>query len=471
MSRVLVKPFEFFEFGGEWFVYNIKSRRHHKVKESDISAVRSVFENREKELSKNDKEILKSYQLLSKDPLDYEEETDKLAANLKRIRGKNDPVTLELMVSQSCNMSCEYCYGSGGNYHESGLMDFETAKRGLDWFRKLYPKNRPLKPQIAFFGGEPMLNFPVVKQSADYALELFKEEGVSFGMATNMTLITDEQLDYFAGFDDFKLLVSIDGPENIHNKQRPLLNGKNSYRVTAERIRKAISKGIFCTGRATVYADTDRTLVAEEMKKLGLLNWQLSIVSGCAADGITRNDNNLVYERWLREWPKKGVALVSAIKERSKKKTEEFLPDEDFINTFIRGISESTVSSDVMGCIAGRGQYALSASGKLYPCHRFVGMDDFCYGKLSDFPSDTGWDEFKSERLEINKECRKCFLRYYCGGDCYYQCFADGKDKSIYGMSDLFCEYTRMRMKLLVYFFNALSPEEKRWFISSLPGK
>ena len=471
MSRVLVKPFELFEFGGEWFVYHIKSRRHHKVKESDISVIRSVYENTEKELSEQEKEILKKNLLLSEDALDYEEETDKLVKNIKNIRQKNYPVTLELMVSQSCNMHCEYCYGSEGNYHESGLMDFETAKRGLDWFRKNYPTDLPVKPQIVFFGGEPMMNFPVIKQSVDYALSLFEKEGVGFGMATNMTLITDEELDFFAGLDDFKMLVSVDGPENIHNKQRPLTDGRNSYNVTAECIRKAISKGIVCTGRATVYADTDRTLVAEEMKTLGLSNWQLSIVSGCAVDGITRNDSNIVYERWLKEWPEKGVALVHAIKMRDLERAKELLSDEDFKNTFIRGISDNNISSDVMGCIAGRGQYALSASGRLYPCHRFVGMDDFCYGELSDFPLDAGWNEFKSERLEINKECRKCYLRYYCGGECYYQCYTDGPNKSIYGMSELFCEYNRMRMKLLVYFFNALSPEDKRWFIRSLSGK
>ena len=471
MSKVLVKPFELFEFGEEWFIYRIKSRRHRRVEESDLSILRSIFENTEKELSEQEKEVLKSYQLLSDDLLDYEEDTDQLADNLKNIRGKNYPVTLELMVSQSCNMRCEYCYGSGGTYHESGQMDFETAKRGLDWFRKYYPADRLLKPQIAFFGGEPMMNFPVIKQSADYALSLFKKEGVSFGMATNMTLITDEQLDYFAGLDDFKLLVSVDGPENIHNKQRPLLNGKNSYEVTAERIRKAISKGIECTGRATVYAETDRTLIAKEMEKLGLSNWQLSIVSGCAVDGITRNDNEIVYARWLEEWPSKGVALVSAIRERNKETAEKLIAEEDFKNTFIRGISDNQYSSDVMGCIAGRGQYALSASGKLYPCHRFVGMEDFCYGELSDFPLEAGWKEFRSERLDVNEKCRKCFLRYYCGGDCYYQSYTDGKDKSIYGMNDLFCEYNRMRMKLLVYFFNALSPEEKRWFIRTLSEK
>ena len=471
MKRVLVKPFELFEFGGEWFVYHIKSRRHHKVKESDASVIRSVYENTEKELSEREKEILKKYLLLSEDPLDYEEETDKLVKNLKNIRQNNYPVTLELMVSQSCNMQCEYCYGSGGNYHESGLMDFETAKRGLDWFRKFYPGDCLVKPQIAFFGGEPMMNFPVIKQSVEYALSLFKKEGVAFGMATNMTLVTDEQLDFFAGLDNFKLLVSVDGPESIHNKQRPLSDGRNSYKVTAERIQKAMSKGITCTGRATVYANTDRTLVAEEMKKLGLSNWQLSIVSGCAVDGITRNDSNIVYERWIEEWPEKGIALVNAIKMRNIKRAEELLSDEDFKNTFIRGISDNNISSDVMGCIAGRGQYALSASGRLYPCHRFVGMDDFCYGELSDFPLDTGWNEFESERLEINKECRKCFLRYFCGGECYYQSYTDGQNKSIYGMSDLFCEYNRMRMKLLVYFFNALSPEDKRWFIRVLSGK
>ena len=504
MKRVLVKPFELFEFGGEWFVYHIKSRRHHRVAEADVSVLQAVCENvgnglsegelserekesleekcelseREKELSgeafelsNQEKEILRKYQLLSIDPLDYEEETDKLVANIKRIRQKNYPVTLELMVSQSCNMRCEYCYGSGGNYHESGLMDFETAKRGLDWFRKFFPADRGVKPQIAFFGGEPMMNFSVIKQSADYARSLFKDEGVAFGMATNMTLITDEQMDYFSGLDDFQLLVSVDGPENIHNKQRPLTDGRNSYEVTAERIAKAISKGITCTGRATVYADTDRTLVAEEMKKLGLTNWQLSIVSGCAVDGITRNDSSIVYERWLKEWPQKGTALVGAIRERNLENAKELLSDVDFMNTFIRGISDNNCSSDVMGCIAGRGQYALSASGRLYPCHRFVGMDEFCYGEISDFPLGAGWDEFKSERLEKNKECRKCFLRYFCGGECYYQCYTDGPDKSIYGMSDLFCEYNRMRMKLLVYFFNALSPEDKRWFIRAMNGR
>ena len=260
------------------------------------------------------------------------------------------------------------------------------------------------------------------------------------------------------------LLVSIDGPREIQNRQRPLKNGQDSYAVCAERIRAALARGIRCTGRATVYADTDRDAVVQEMKLLGLPAWQLTAVSGCAADGIRRDDTERLYRKWLDDFPKQIIRFVDAVRARDKKAADAIMANDDLRKLIIEGVNGAVIPQNIMGCSAAKSHIAVAANGDLYPCHRFVGMEAFRCGRPGN--REPGWPEFAQSRLELCGECARCPLRFACSGACYYQSYTDGPEPSIYSMPRYFCDYTRMRAKLKIYVYHMLTVEDKRWYFT-----
>lgn len=467
--QVDVKPYELFEVSGHWFLMKIKSLRHQAVRGEDVLLLserknQTVWEADEAAMS-----VLKRYGLRSESRWDEEAELKRLKKMCREHRTQNRIGMMELFVSQSCNMSCGYCYGSDGSYHRQGMMDWDTAKKAIDW---LYENAaEPEQVNIVFFGGEPLMNFPLIKKSIAYAEETFGAGRITYGMATNMTLMSDEYLDFLAALPKFYLLVSFDGPREVQNRQRPMRDGRDSYDVCAERIKAALRRGIYCTGRATVYADTDRQAVVEEMKKLGLSNWQLTPASGCASDGIRRDHAARLNAYWLRTMPGQITGFVEAVKRRDKAAADLLMKDDDLHKIILEGVCGAELPRGIFGCSAGCSHLAVSAAGELYPCHRFVGMQEFCSGNLLTGERKEGWREFGLERMECFRQCETCFLRYMCGGACYYQCYTDGQRKSIYSMPEHFCDFMRMYTRLQIYVSHMLDEEDKRWYFTRRCGQ
>lgn len=460
--ELFVKPFDLFEVNGQWFLLKTKSLMHKMVLQEDVAFLKEIQGKPSIAASPREQELLKYYRLIDRAPWNEEEEQTRLSQVFHSHATKKCLAVMELFVAQNCNMGCIYCYGSDGSYHQKGLMTADTARGAIKWFHSCCEK--PKEAAIVFFGGEPMMNFPVIRESIEYAEKLFGEGQLSYGMATNMTLMTDTQLDFFASLPKMNLLVSIDGPKEIQNRQRPLKNGRDSYEVCAERIRAALARGIPCVGRATVYADADRDAVVHEMKRLGLSAWQLTAVSGCAGDGIRRDDAQKLYRKWMEEFPSQIIRFVDAIKARDKKVADTIMACDDLKTLIIEGVSGAMIPRDIVGCSASRSHIAVAANGDLYPCHRFVGMEAFCCGKVGE--KQGGWSEFMRGRLEMCGDCRQCMLRFACSGACYYQSYTDGPEKSIYSMPEHFCDYTRMRAKLKIYICHMLDLEDKQWYFT-----
>ena len=462
--KVWIKPFELFEVNGSWFLLKLKSLMHLPVKTEDVRTLSALLECYETDADEDTVSVLRRYRLLADKKWEPTEELRKLRS---LCGGKRDPSKaklVELFVSQTCNMGCTYCYGSDGTYHQQGLMDLETAKRAVEKLKAGTTDTDDVN--IVFFGGEPLVNYALIKEIICFTEELFGPGRVTYGAATNMTLMTDAYLDFFASLPKFFLLVSIDGPKEIHNRQRPLKDGRDSHAVTAERISAALKRGISCTGRATVFADTDRTAVAEEMRRLGLSVWQLTPVSGCAADGVKRDDSERIHRMLLDTLPNEAVRFAEAVKRRDRETADALFLEEDLHNLVIEGVSGGEIKKSPLGCPAGRNQYAVSAEGDLYPCHRFVGMEDFRFGHVSDATLTCEVGEFSKSRFDCNPDCAECFLRYGCGGECYYLCFSDGPKGSIHAAPPYFCDYMRMRVKLKIYLCHTLNEEDKQWYFT-----
>lgn len=468
---VYLKPFDLFQIDGHSFLFKIKSLMHQPVQPEDVEWLTAVSgQEMLSGMTEHQYAVLKRYRLIADQPWDQEAELQRLLDADQHLRAVSAIRLIELFVAQSCNMRCAYCYGSDGSYHQQqGLMSEETAKRAIDW---LYAHNmdHPERASIVFFGGEPMLNFDVIQYSIRYAEERFGAGNITYGMATNMTLLTDEHLDFFAALPKMYLLASFDGPRDIHNRQRPLLDGRDSYAVCAERIAAALARGIRCTGRATIYADTDQQAVIREMKKLGLSSWQLKPVSGCASDGVQRNDASELYAQWLASVPDQVIAFMRAVKARDRLAADRLMDDKDLRNMIIEGANGARFSPDFMGCAASRTQAAVSAQGEVYPCHRFVGMPEFHLGNLYDGQLQIPWKELTQNKAAYNEECTRCSLRYGCKGECYYQCYTDGPERagcrSVYAMPEHFCDFMRMRHYLQIYVCHMLDAEDKRWYFT-----
>ncbi len=465
--EMYVKPFDLFEVNGQWFLLKTKSLMHGRVSQEDAPLLQAIRGKICFDASEQEQELLARYRLVAQAPWNEAAEQAWLAEAFRRHAAKDRLDVMELFTAQQCNMGCIYCYGSDGSYHQQGMMTADTAHRAIDWFHACCEK--PETSGIVFFGGEPMMNFPVIRESIEYAEKLFGAGTLTYGMATNMTLMTDEQLDFFAALPKMNLLVSIDGPKEIQNRQRPLMDGRDSYEVCAERIRAALARGIPCVGRATVYADADRDAVVQEMKRLGLSAWQLTPVSGCAADGVRRDDAKRLYAKWLGEFPEQIVRFVDAVKARDKKAADAIMACDDLKKLIIEGVSGARIPRDIVGCSASRSHIAVAANGDLYPCHRFVGMEAFRCGTIGDKRG--GWSEFAHGRLEACGDCRDCMLRFACSGICYYQGYTDGPEKSIYSMPPYFCDYTRMRAKLKIYICHMLDEKDKSWYFTREPGR
>lgn len=463
--ELFVKPFDLFEVNGQWFLLKTKSLMHSMVSKEDVPLLQAI--QRKRCAHDSFRALLERYRLVDQMPWDEKAETARAVQAYRRHATKKRLVIMELFVAQNCNMGCIYCYGSDGSYHQRGMMTVDTAHRAIDWFHALCEK--PEEAGIVFFGGEPMMNFPVIRESVEYAEKLFGAGKLTYGMATNMTLMTDAQLDFFAALPKMNLLVSIDGPKEIQNRQRPLKDGRDSYEVCAERIRAALKRGIACVGRATVYFDADRDAVVQEMKRLGLSAWQLTAVSGCASDGVRREDAKMLYEKWLDEFPTKIIRFVDAVKARDKEAADAIMANDDLRKLIIEGASGARIPRDIVGCSASRSHIAVAANGDLYPCHRFVGMEEFCCGTVGERRN--GWSEFAQSRLEMCEDCRDCMLRFACSGVCYYQGYTDGPRKSIYSMPPHFCDYTRMRAKLKIYVYRMLDERDKSWYFTRKPER
>lgn len=467
--QVFVKPYDIFEMGGHWFLLKLKSLLHQSVAEEDAALLLAGKGQTQWDADETSLAVLKRYGLLADAVWDEKAEKEKLVAAYRNHRENCRMSLMELFVSQSCNMACSYCYGSDGSYHQQGMMDLTTARKAIDWLME--HADQPEQVSIVFFGGEPLMNFEVIRESIVYAEEKFGAGKLTYGMATNMTLLRDEYLDFFAALPKFYLLVSFDGPREIQNVQRPLRDGRDSYEVCAERIRAALGRGISCTGRATVYADTDRKAVIEEMKKLGLRNWQLTPASGCAADGIRRDHAARIHERWLHTMPEQIMSFIDAVKRRDKAAADALMEDDDLHRIILEGACGAKIPRGFFGCSAGRSHLAVSAAGDLYPCHRFVGMPEFDCGNLLTGERKPGWHEFAHSRMEGDSPCDTCFLRYGCGGACYYQCYADSPRPSIYSMPESFCDFMRMYVRLKIYVFHMLDAEDKSWYFTRQYGQ
>ncbi len=361
---------------------------------------------------------------------------------LKDMKNTNTDIkALCLHVSHACNLSCEYCFAGEGRYHgERALMSYEVGKRAIDFLIENSGKRKNL--EVDFFGGEPLLNWEVVKKIVAYAREIEKDKGKNFRftLTTNGVLI-DEDVIAFANREMYNVVMSLDGRKEIHDRSRRFLDGRGSYDLIVPKFKEFVSrrggKGYYIRGTYT-HRNVDFTSDIFHMGELGFTELSMEPVVSGKGDpyALTRED----LPELERQYEKLACEMLIRKKEGRGFTFYHFMLD------LVHG---PCVYKRVAGCGSGTEYLAVTPTGDLYPCHQFVGEPAYIMGNLWDGVTNTEKREaFAGCNVYTRPECRKCWARLYCAGGCAANAYHATGD--IGGVYEFGCELFKKRIECAV---------------------
>ena len=346
-----------------------------------------------------------------------------------------------LHIAHTCNLNCEYCFASQGKYQgERAVMSFEVGKRAFDWLIENSGTRRNL--EVDFFGGEPLMNFEVVKQLVAYARSIEKEKGKNFRftLTTNGLLIDDDVID-FANKEMSNVVLSLDGRKEVHDRYRVDYNGNGSWEKIVPKFQKLVkareNKNYYMRGTFT-HQNPDLLKDIEVMLDLGFTELSMEPVVCAAGDPseLTPEDLTVVMEQYEK------------LAELMLKKDKEGKPF-TFYHYMIDLTGGPCIYKRISGCGSGTEYMAVTPWGDLYPCHQFVGDEKF---KLGDIWQGVTNKEIQNSFAECNvyarEECRSCWARLYCSGGCAANAYhATGSVKGIYKSG---CDLFKKRMECAI---------------------
>lgn len=381
---------------------------------------------------------------------------------------KSIPIsTISINVTQICNMSCVYCYGKDGEYGTAGVMDLVTAKKSVDYLIRESKNKKQIR--ISFFGGEPLLNFKLIKETVEYSKQeaLKFNKIVRFSITTNGSLLSDTIIKYLND-EKFSCVISFDGNKEIQNKNRPFKNGKGSYNSTSNKIKKFLaSRNGNAFGRATLtnnsntLKDIKNVLYDIGFRRAGATRVTLDEKLKEMRDVDTVSLNQ--FNDYLKEYTEEANYFLQKIKQREadfiKVKNEKFF-------RYVIQILKKYKS--FYSCGAGRGYVGISKSGEIFACHRFVGEEKFKIGDVWSLEN----DKTKYEKMNPDGHivCSKCWVRYFCGG---YGCIQDNyiMNGNFEEVNEIYCLEIKHHVKIACYFINMLSNEDREFLIKYLKNK
>ena len=346
-----------------------------------------------------------------------------------------------LHIAHTCNLNCSYCFASQGKYHgDRALMSFEVGKRALDFLVENSGGRTNL--EVDFFGGEPLMNFDVVKRLVAYARSIEKQAGKNFRftLTTNGVLIDDDVID-FANKEMSNVVLSLDGRKEVHDRFRVDYNGKGSWDKIVPKFQKLVEarggKNYYMRGTFT-HHNPDFLKDIQTMLDLGFDELSMEPVVCAAGDPseLTENDLPIVLEQYEK------------LAELMMKRDAEGKPF-TFYHYMIDLAGGPCIYKRISGCGSGTEYMAVTPWGDLYPCHQFVGEEKFKLGDIWNGVSNTTiQDEFMQCNVYARQECRDCWARLYCSGGCAANAYhATGSVKGVYQYG---CKLFRKRMECAI---------------------
>ena len=346
-----------------------------------------------------------------------------------------------LHIAHTCNLNCSYCFASQGKYHgDRAVMSFEVGKRALDFLIENSGNRRNL--EVDFFGGEPLMNFQVVKDLVAYARSIEKEKGKNFRftLTTNGMLIDDDVIE-FANRECHNVVLSLDGRKEIHDRFRVDYAGHGSFDRIVPKFQKLVEsrggKGYYMRGTFT-HANPDFLKDIQVMLDLGFNELSMEPVVCAPGDPaeLTAEDRAIVMDQYEK------LAMLMLEKDKEGKPFT-------FYHYMIDLTGGPCIYKRISGCGSGTEYMAVTPWGDLYPCHQFVGEEKFKLGDIWKGVDNTEiQDEFASCNVYARPECRNCWARLYCSGGCAANAYhATGSVKGVYEHG---CELFKKRMECAI---------------------
>ena len=363
-----------------------------------------------------------------------------LAGELKQ-RTSGVVKALCLHVAHTCNLNCAYCFASQGKYHgERAVMSFEVGKRALDFLVENSGTRRNL--EVDFFGGEPLMNFDVVKRLVAYARSIEQEKGkhFRFTLTTNGMLVDDDVID-FANKECHNVVLSLDGRKEIHDACRVDYAGNGSWDRIVPKFQRFVEKrggkNYYMRGTFT-HANPDFLKDIQAMLDLGFT--ELSMEPVVCAEGdpaaLTQEDLPIVLKQY--------EDLTKLMIER-RREGRPFT----FYHYMIDLTGGTCIYKRISGCGSGTEYMAVTPWGDLYPCHQFVGEEAFKLGDIwQGVTNHETQAQFAACNVYAREACRDCWARLYCSGVCAANAWhATG---SVTGVYEYGCELFRKRMECAI---------------------
>lgn len=353
-----------------------------------------------------------------------------------------------LHICHDCNLRCRYCFAGTGDFGtgKRSMLDEKTGKAAIDFLIRESGPRRNL--DIDFFGGEPLMNWPLVKELVRYCEEEGPKHGkdIRLTITTNAVLLDDEKIDFIN--EHFKnVVLSIDGRKEVHDHMRPDAGGHGSWERVVKNIRKLVAKrgdqDYFLRGTYTAYnKDFSRDVLA-----LAEIAPQLSIEPVVCAPDLPWALRDEDLPQLKEEYEK----LAKAMLERRKAGQEIH-----FFHFMIDGVNSPCLYKRLKGCGVGTEYCAVTPEGDIYPCHQLVGEEEFVLGNVLEGGLDSSAKTrviqatFRDLLTQIDEEpCSECWARYYCGGGCA----ANGwhATGSLRGKDEFSCELLRKRIECALW--------------------
>ncbi len=313
-----------------------------------------------------------------------------------------------LHVSHDCNLRCRYCFASTGDFGTGKRMTMEpeTAKRAIDWVVAKSGKRRNI--EVDFFGGEPLMAMETVKETVTYArsLEEKHDKLFRFTITTNGVLLNDETIDYI-NREMSNVVLSLDGRPQVNDHMRPTVNGKGSYEVIVPKFQKLVrkrgTKDYYVRGTFT-RENLDFSRDVLHLADLGFRHVSVEPASGPSGDPFAIRMEDL--PRVEEEYEKLAAALAGR-------------KDVNFFHFNVDLAQGPCVIKRLRGCGAGCEYVAVTPDGDLYPCHQFVGKEEYRMGNVFDGSFDMELSGvFAGQNIYTRPACRTCWARFYCSGGC-----------------------------------------------------
>ncbi len=377
--------------------------------------------------------------LKSQSKLFTEDKYRSLAAQFKKRQSVIKAICLH--VAHDCNLACKYCFACEGEYHgPRGLMSFEVGKRALDFLIENSGSRKNL--EVDFFGGEPSLNFDVVKKLVEYGRSIEKEKGKNFRFTytTNGVILTDEIME-FCNREMSNVVLSLDGRKEVNDKMRVTRGGKGSYDSIVPGFQKFVElrggKDYYIRGTYTRF-NKDFAADILHMADLGFKEISIEpVVAEPSAPYALREED-------LPELLSQYEILAKEMIKRNKK-GEGFT----FYHYMIDLDGGPCVVKRVSGCGVGTEYMAVTPEGDLYPCHQFVGNEDFKLGNVFEgIKNAEVCEQFKQCNIYSHSECDDCFARMYCSGGCAANAY--NSTGSVNGVYKLGCELHKKRIECAI---------------------